>query len=103
MAVFDRNREQEANTPAYDFLSVCTRKGAYGADLVRSHARKAVVVDAGYPDQTALIMTLNLTKANTQRRDFAVVDRNPVDVAAIASVFNADYEATRPHQRCSNT
>jgi cardiolipin synthase len=90
--VLDRNREQEANTPAYDFLSAHGVKVHWAPTSYEATHEKAVVVDAGYPDQTALIMTLNLTsRYYATTRDFAVVDHNPADVAAIASVFNADY------------
>jgi len=94
--MLDRNREQEANTPAYDFLSAHGVKVHWAPTSYEATHEKAVVVDAGYPDQTALIMTLNLTsRYYTTTRDFAVVDRNPADVAAIASVFNADYKGDK--------
>ena len=91
--VLDRNREREANTPAYDFLSTHGVKVHWAPTSYEATHEKAVVVDAGYPDQIALIMTLNLTsRYYTTTRDFAVADHNPADVASIESVFNADYE-----------
>ena len=102
--VLDRNREQEANTPAYDFLSTHGVKVHWAPTSYQATHEKAVVVDAGYPDQTALIMTLNLTsRYYTTTRDFAVVDRNPADVAAIASVFNTDYEGDKTAPTPSGT
>lgn len=102
--VLDRNREQEANTPAYDFLSTHGVKVHWAPTSYEATHEKAVVVDAGYPDQTALIMTLNLTsRYYTTTRDFAVVDRNPADVAAIASVFNTDYEGDKTAPTPSGT
>jgi cardiolipin synthase A/B len=102
--VLDRNREQEANTPAYDFLSAHGVKVHWAPTSYEATHEKAVVVDAGYPDQTALIMTLNLTsRYYITTRDFAVVDRNPADVAAIASVFNADYEGDKTARTPSGT
>jgi cardiolipin synthase len=90
--VLDRNREQYANTPAYDYLSAHRVKVHWAPSSYDATHEKAVVVDAGYPGQAALIMTLNLTsRYYATTRDFAVVDHNPTDVAAIASVFNADY------------
>jgi phosphatidylserine/phosphatidylglycerophosphate/cardiolipin synthase-like enzyme len=90
--VLDRNREQEANTPAYDFLSTHGVKVHWAPTSYEATHEKAVVVDAGYPDQTALIMTLNLTsRYYATTRDFGVVDHNRSDVAAIALVFNADF------------
>jgi phosphatidylserine/phosphatidylglycerophosphate/cardiolipin synthase-like enzyme len=90
--VLDRNREQYANTPAYDYLSAHGVKVHWAPSSYEATHEKAVVVDAGYPGQAALIMTLNLTsRYYATTRDFAVVDHGPADVAAIASVFNADY------------
>ncbi|MGO9660118.1 MAG: phospholipase D-like domain-containing protein [Acidimicrobiales bacterium] len=90
--VLDRNREQGANTPAYDYL------GAHGVHVhwaptsYDATHEKAVVVDAGYPEELALVMTLNLTsRYYATTRDFAVEDRVAADVAAIESVFNADF------------
>ena len=90
--VLDRNREQYANTSAYDYLTAHRVKVHWAPSSYDATHEKAVVVDAGYPGQAALIMTLNLTsRYYTTTRDFAVADHNPTDVAAIASVFNADY------------
>jgi cardiolipin synthase len=90
--VLDHNRELYANTPAYDYLTAHRVKVRWAPSSYDATHEKAVVVDAGYPGQLALIMTLNLTsRYYTTTRDFAVVDHNPTDVAAIASVFNADY------------
>jgi phosphatidylserine/phosphatidylglycerophosphate/cardiolipin synthase-like enzyme len=54
--------------------------------------QKTIVVD----DKVADIMTLNLTSEYySTSRDFAVVDRQPKDVAAIEAAFNADWTANR--------
>jgi phosphatidylserine/phosphatidylglycerophosphate/cardiolipin synthase-like enzyme len=90
--VLDRNRELRSNTPAYDYLSAHRVEVHWAPSSYDATHEKAVVVDAGYPGQAALIMTLNLTsRYYATTRDFAVVDRNPADVAAVASVFDADY------------
>jgi len=90
--VLDRNREEAANTPAYDYLSAHGVKVHWAPSSYEATHEKAVVVDAGYADQMALIMTLNLTsRYYATTRDFAMVDRHPADVAAIVSVFNADF------------
>jgi phosphatidylserine/phosphatidylglycerophosphate/cardiolipin synthase-like enzyme len=90
--VLDRNREQAANTAAYDYLSAHGVKVHWAPVSYEATHEKAVVVDPGYPDQVALVMTLNLTaRYYPTTRDFAVVDRDPADVAAIASVFAADF------------
>jgi phosphatidylserine/phosphatidylglycerophosphate/cardiolipin synthase-like enzyme len=88
----DRNREQYTNTPAYDYLTAHRVKVRWAPSSYDATHEKAVVVDPGYPGQAALIMTLNLTsRYYATTRDFAVVDHDAADVAAIASVFNADY------------
>lgn len=86
--VLDINREKAANKPAYDELT------AHGVHVVWAAARyaatheKAVVVDGG----VAAVMSLNLTsRYYDDTRDFAVLDRQPTDVAAIERVFDADY------------
>ncbi len=44
----------------------------------------------------SVVMTLNWTsRYYSDTRDVAVIDRTPSDIAAIASVFNADYDGTR--------
>jgi cardiolipin synthase A/B len=90
--VLDRNREGPANTPAYDYLGAHGVRVHWAPSSYDATHEKAVVVDAGYPGQLALIMTLNLTsRYYSTTRDFAVVDRNPQDVAAMATVFDADF------------
>ena len=50
--------------------------------------QKTITID----DRMSLVMTLNLTsRYYATTRDFAVVDTQPVDVAAIERVFNADW------------
>jgi hypothetical protein len=90
--VLDRNREQEANTPAYDYLSAHGVRVHWAPSSYEASHEKAIVVDAGYPGQVAVIMTLNLTsRYYATTRDFAVVDHKAADVAAIASVFASDF------------
>jgi phosphatidylserine/phosphatidylglycerophosphate/cardiolipin synthase-like enzyme len=90
--VLDRNREEDANTPAYDYLSAHGVKVHWAPKSYEATHEKAFVVDAGYPHEVALIMSLNLTsRYYATTRDFAVVDRNRADVAAIVSVFDADF------------
>jgi cardiolipin synthase len=86
--VLDRNLEGTANQDAFNYL------GAHGVHVVWAPAsydsthEKAVVVD----DRTALIMTLNLTsRYYSDTRDFAVVDDDRGDVAAVETVFGADF------------
>jgi phosphatidylserine/phosphatidylglycerophosphate/cardiolipin synthase-like enzyme len=53
--------------------------------------QKTVTIDG----RTSLVMTLNLTsRYYASSRDFAVVDTQPADVAAIEAVFDADWDGT---------
>jgi cardiolipin synthase A/B len=90
--VLDRNREEAANTPAYDYLTSHGVHVRWAPPSFEATHEKAVVIDAGRPGARALIMTLNLTSEYySDTRDFAVIDTDPSDVAAIETVFAADY------------
>jgi cardiolipin synthase len=90
--MLDRNEEGAANTPAYDYLASHGVHVAWAPASYEATHEKSVVIDAGQPDAEALIMTLNLTsKYYATTRDFAIIDTDPADVAAIESVFNSDY------------
>jgi cardiolipin synthase A/B len=94
--ILDRNEERAANTSAYDYLAAQGVHVRWATASYDATHEKSAVVDAGESDAKALIMTLNLTSryyANT--RDFAVIDSIPADVAAIETVFNADYSGRR--------
>jgi cardiolipin synthase len=90
--VLDQNRERSANTSAYDYLSSHGVHVRWAPLSYEATHEKAAVIDIGRPDAQALILTLNLTsRYYSTTRDFAVVDRNGADIAAIETVFDADY------------
>jgi cardiolipin synthase A/B len=81
-------REESENSAAYDYLK------DNGVNVVWSWSKyyytheKSLVID----DTTAMIMTANLTSQYySTSRDFLVTVTNAKDVAAIVTVFNADY------------
>jgi cardiolipin synthase A/B len=88
--ILDQNLEKSANTSAYDYLGahgVHVRWGPAGT----TYHQKTLTVD----DATSVIMTGNLvTEDYAGTRDFAVVDINPADVAAIVATFDADFSGT---------
>jgi cardiolipin synthase len=87
--VLDTNRERQANQPAYDLLRAAGAHVVWADSRYEATHEKAMVVD----DQLAVVMTLNLTsRYYATTRDFAVLDRDPADVAAIETVFVADYD-----------
>jgi cardiolipin synthase A/B len=89
--MLDHNLEATANTAAFTFLSgrgVTVRWAPPG--FAATH-EKALVVDS----KTAAIMTLNLmSRYYPNTRDFAVIDTDGADVAAIETVFSADFGGT---------
>jgi cardiolipin synthase A/B len=85
--ILDRHLERSANTRAYDYLSahrVHVRWGPAGT----TYHQKTLTVD----DATSVIMTGNLVAEDYPgTRDFAVIDTDRADVAAIVATFDADF------------
>jgi cardiolipin synthase A/B len=85
--ILDRNLEQSRNTGAYDYLAA-HRVHVVWAPANMTYHQKTLTVDSA----TSVIMTLNLvTEDYPGTRDFAVIDTDHSDVAAIAATFNADF------------
>jgi cardiolipin synthase A/B len=85
----DQNLEKSVNTPAYDYL------GAHGVEVHWANPKyaathqKTIVADGA----VAAIMTLNLTSQYySDTRDFAVIENDSDDIAAIEAAFAADFE-----------
>jgi phosphatidylserine/phosphatidylglycerophosphate/cardiolipin synthase-like enzyme len=82
--------EKSHNTGAYDYLA------AHGvhvrwAPAGTTYHQKTLTVD----NATSAIMTLNLVAEDyPDTRDFAVIDTDHADVAAILTTFNADFAGT---------
>jgi cardiolipin synthase A/B len=92
--ILDRNLEQSRNTAAYDYLAA-RHVHVVWAPAGTTYHQKTLTVDGA----TSVIMTLNLvTEDYPDTRDFAVVDTDHADVAAIVATFNADFagHAVRP-------
>jgi cardiolipin synthase len=85
--ILDQYLEKSRNAGAYGYLA------AHGVDVRWGPAgtiyhQKTLTVD----DATSIVMTLNLVAADYPgTRDFAVIDTNRADVAAIVATFNADF------------
>ncbi len=86
--VLDQNLALSFNTPAYDFLSshgVAVHWAPPSYDVTH---QKTITVDG----DVSAVMTLNLTSEYyLTTRDFAIIDRDPADVAAIEAVFGNDF------------
>jgi phosphatidylserine/phosphatidylglycerophosphate/cardiolipin synthase-like enzyme len=87
--LLDQNLEKSRNTTAYDFLAAHGVHVQWAPNGTTYH-QKTLTVD----DATSVIMTLNLvTSYYSDTRDFAVIDTNRADVAAIVATFDADFSA----------
>jgi cardiolipin synthase len=75
------------NDAAYRYLAAHSVRVAWAPGYFALTHQKSIVIDR----RMAAIMTLNLTPAYYESsRDFAVLDYQPADVAAIAQTFDAD-------------
>jgi cardiolipin synthase len=81
-------REESTDEAAYDYLTENGVSVVWSWDKYYYTHEKSIVFDG----TTADVMTLNLTSEYySTSRDFAVVDTDANDVAAIVKVFNDDY------------
>jgi cardiolipin synthase A/B len=85
--ILDQHLEKSRNTATYDFLAAHHVHVTW-ADSGTTYHQKTLTVDG----KTSVIMTLNMvTEDYAGTRDFAVIDTNHADVAAIVTTFNADF------------
>jgi cardiolipin synthase len=86
--ILDQNLERSNNQSAYNYLEQRGVKVVWAPRKYAATHQKSIVVDGAI----AAIMTLNLTsRYYSTTRDFAVLDTDPNDVAAIEQVFEADF------------
>jgi cardiolipin synthase len=86
--ILDRNLERHNNQAAYDYLQQNGVQVVWASKRYAETHQKSIVVDSA----VAAIMTLNLTsRYYSTTRDFAVLDTDPIDIAAIEQVFDADF------------
>ena len=84
-------REKSVNSAVYSYLSSHAVKVTWSSPKYRYTHQKTVIIDGA----EAVIMTANLTsRYYATSRDFLVVDTNRADVAAITTVFDADFSQT---------
>jgi cardiolipin synthase len=85
--LLDQHLEKARNTSAFGYL---TAHGVHvrWAPAGTTYHQKTLTVD----DATSVIMTLNLVAEDySGTRDFAVIDTQHADIAAIVATFNADF------------
>jgi cardiolipin synthase A/B len=81
-------REKSLNSKTFSYLSLHRVKVAWSSSRFTYTHQKTVLIDGS----KAVIMTANLTsKYYPTSRDFLVIDTNRADVAAITTVFDADF------------
>jgi cardiolipin synthase len=92
--ILDQNLERNGNTPAYNQLNGVANCSAVWADSAfQATHQKTFVIDG----TQAAIMSLNLqSQYYSTTRDFALVENDVADIAAIKATFNADYAAGTP-------
>ena len=94
--ILDRYLEMARNGAAYEYLTAHGVHVRWGPASTIYH-QKTLTVD----DATSVIMTLNLVAEDYPgSRDFAVIDTDRADVAAVVATFNADFAGqpvTPPH------
>jgi phosphatidylserine/phosphatidylglycerophosphate/cardiolipin synthase-like enzyme len=85
--ILDQHLEKSRNLDAYDYLAAHGVHVRWGPADTTYH-QKTLTVD----DATSAIMTLNLVADDYPgTRDFAIIDTNRADVAAIVATFDTDY------------
>jgi len=92
--VLDQNLEKSGNTPAYNQLNAAANCSAVWANKAfQASHQKSIILDGAQVS----IMSLNLqSQYYSTTRDFALIENDPVDIAAIQATFNADYAAGTP-------
>lgn len=88
--ILDQNLEKSNNTAAYNDLTSHGVQVVWAWTKYAATHQKTITID----NTTSAVMTLNLTsRYYSTTRDFAVIENDPSDVAAIESTFNADFAA----------
>ncbi|WP_183085075.1 phospholipase D-like domain-containing protein [Trinickia fusca] len=89
--ILDQNLESSNNQTAYNYLSQNGVNVVWANPTYSATHQKSIVVDG----QSVAIMSLNLTsRYYSTSRDFAVIEQDANDVAAIEKTFNADFNAS---------
>lgn len=85
------SEHEGTNAAAYAYLSAHGVHVRYTPTYFALTHQKTLTVD----DSESAIMTLNFDGSYASTRDFAILDRQPADVAAIVATFDADEAGRR--------
>lgn len=92
--ILDKNLEQSNNQAAYTFLNAHGVQAHWANPVYAATHQKTVTIDANYSTARTAIMTLNLTpRYYSTTRDYAIVENDPNDIAAIETTFQADFNS----------
>jgi phosphatidylserine/phosphatidylglycerophosphate/cardiolipin synthase-like enzyme len=90
--ILDQNNEKSNNTPAFNQLNagVANCSAVWANKAFQVTHQKSIVVDSA----KVAIMSLNLQQQYySTTRDYALIENDAADIAAIQATFNADYAA----------
>lgn len=90
--ILDQNDEKSSNTAAYNQLNAQANcSAAWANPAFQVTHQKTITID----DSQVAILSLNLTSEYySTTRDFALIENDPVDIAAVEATFNTDYGST---------
>jgi phosphatidylserine/phosphatidylglycerophosphate/cardiolipin synthase-like enzyme len=99
--ILDQNLEKSGNTSAYNLLNAAANCSAVWANRAfQASHQKSIILDG---TQVA-IMSLNLqSQYYSTTRDFALLENDAADIAAIQATFNADFAAGTPSSGVAGT
>ncbi|HTV83797.1 MAG TPA: phospholipase D-like domain-containing protein [Dyella sp.] len=90
--ILDVNDEKSNNTSAYDQLKDCGVSVVWAWTKYEATHQKTITIDGATANAQTAIMTANLTsRYYSTTRDFAVIENNATDIAAIEATFAKDY------------
>lgn len=90
--ILDVNLEKSNNTAAYNQLNSCGVSVKWAWTTYAATHQKSIVIDNGTSNAQVAIMSLNLTsRYYSTSRDYAVIENDATDIAAIEATFNKDF------------
>ena len=90
--ILDTNLEKSNNTSAYNQLHSCGVSVVWAYTKYHATHQKTITIDAATAHAQTAIMTLNMTsRYYSTTRDFAVIENDANDIAAIEATFNKDF------------
>jgi cardiolipin synthase A/B len=90
--ILDVNDEKSNNTAAYDQLKDCGVGVVWAYTKYEATHEKSIVIDGATANAQVAVMTANLTsRYYSTTRDFAIIQNNATDIAAIEATFAKDY------------